>query len=438
MAKKKKGAGLHCRVAPSIICMMLFFTFLAVALAFSSYRASKFSPLTSSPLHTMPPQKNAGAPLSGSAQQHGSAASDAILHTPPVGCTPKDCKDAEPFGTPLGAHEGVVGYSNCASDTCISELYHTVDHAPQQHNTAMKEDEEHQRSRRSANASNPVDRHEGVNDVPDPLPFWKSSGMKWQCVEYARRYWMLHGCRTPSQSSLTGPHSPSYCAATFGDVDGAEDIWHLEEVHVAIPKQTAAGPSPPSRFSLNDTLASSFVLKAVPLLKIPNAERTLASALSHPHVKGENTTAAGAEREQEPQQVRSSRTPQSPSLAVPHIGDLVLYPRDDVEFPYGHVAVIVGVHTHETPQSSAVSSSTSIPDSPAESEWVEQTGFVFLAEQNWDNKKWVNKNYSRTLTLSWERHRDNGTTRHYCIHDTVKPIMGWVRPCLESPCTVSN
>ncbi|CAD2221425.1 D-alanyl-glycyl endopeptidase-like protein [Angomonas deanei] len=37
--------------------------------------------------------------------------------------------------------------------------------------------------------------------------------MKWQCVEYARRYWMLAGKPEP---------------AFFGDIDSASDIWDLK------------------------------------------------------------------------------------------------------------------------------------------------------------------------------------------------------------------
>ncbi|KPA84371.1 putative mitochondrial D-alanyl-glycyl endopeptidase-like protein [Leptomonas pyrrhocoris] len=43
------------------------------------------------------------------------------------------------------------------------------------------------------------------------------TGLAWQCVEYARRYWMINGRPKP---------------AYFGSVIGAADIWNLTEVHL--------------------------------------------------------------------------------------------------------------------------------------------------------------------------------------------------------------
>jgi hypothetical protein len=79
----------------------------------------------------------------------------------------KDCITA--YGKELGNNEGVVGYSNCRDDyysdqTLINEHY----------------------------------------KIP--------SGLKWQCVEYARRYYQ------------------EKFATTFHDVEGASDIWNLEFV----------------------------------------------------------------------------------------------------------------------------------------------------------------------------------------------------------------
>lgn len=351
--------------------MMVFFSLLAFVLVYSTYRssASSFSTYTAS--------KNTDSRQPAShITQATSAHPDAFV---PPGCTPNDCKDAEPFGTPLGMHGGVVGYSNCASETCISDLYHTVSHFT---NETGMEGEVGEHAKKTP--------HEG-----------RRSGMKWQCVEYARRYWMLHGCAAPTIHYLDAPHQ--YCAATFGDVDGAEDIWSLEEVHVSLPQEA---DTPPITFH-----------RSVPLLKVPNAKGSGAKELLE-KMGGESEGLNG-------------RQPVPPtSLATPRIGDLLLYARDAVEFPYGHVAVIVGFHFSTVDPSSSVYFT--------DQEWVQESGFVFLAEQNWDNKKWISGNYSRMLSVVWEKNRLDGTTRRYHIHDTVKPVMGWVRPCLEVTCVVVN
>ncbi|ESL11756.1 D-alanyl-glycyl endopeptidase-like protein [Trypanosoma rangeli SC58] len=44
-----------------------------------------------------------------------------------------------------------------------------------------------------------------------------TSGIKWQCVEFARRYWMLRGSPVP---------------ASFATVEGAADIWALTSVQL--------------------------------------------------------------------------------------------------------------------------------------------------------------------------------------------------------------
>nr|CCD13760.1 unnamed protein product [Trypanosoma congolense IL3000] len=154
-----------------------------------------------------------------------------IVDVPP-GCR-RGC--ATPFGSVLGEYNGVKGMSNCDSDTCIADHWHTID----------------------------------VSELRDAIrmeTFPSSYGVKWQCVEYARRYWVLRGTPKP---------------AAFGSVEGAADIWDLDNVAL-----------------LDGTTR--------PLLKFQN----------------ENATAAGSR---------------------PRAGDLLIYPRQPNGFPYGHVAVVAGV-----------------------------------------------------------------------------------------------
>lgn len=93
-----------------------------------------------------------------------------------------DC--VTPFGAVLGQSEGVESYSNCRS-TCIKDSYSFL-------NLVDKSTSNHK--------SNPDD------------PKLHYIGLVYQCVEYARRWWMQNK------------------GITFGDVDGASDIIYLDEV----------------------------------------------------------------------------------------------------------------------------------------------------------------------------------------------------------------
>ncbi|KAG5469570.1 hypothetical protein LSCM1_02795 [Leishmania martiniquensis] len=120
----------------------------------------------------------------------GPATSDADtnLSLLPGGCRGELCRQDGgdgPFGAVLGAHNGVTAYSNCHSVTCISFLEHKI----------------------------PIPLRPGAWTAlrtPHAKTRLMKTGMKWQCVEYARRYWMLRGTPAP---------------ATFGSVHGAADIW---------------------------------------------------------------------------------------------------------------------------------------------------------------------------------------------------------------------
>lgn len=79
-------------------------------------------------------------------------------------------KCSTPFGNKLGENKGVIGYSNCNPD-CESEQWYTIKIGEQPHR----------------------------------------SGMKWQCVEYARRWYMLQ------------------LGYTFSSIDHAYQIWDLVE-----------------------------------------------------------------------------------------------------------------------------------------------------------------------------------------------------------------
>jgi hypothetical protein len=107
----------------------------------------------------------------------------------PDGCRGDFCLKeggTEAFGAVLGASDGVYAYSNCYAHSCISFLdYEYPIPLPPGAHTAL--------------------------DDPQATTRVMRTGMKWQCVEYARRYWMLRGTPVP---------------AVFGPVDGAADIWN--------------------------------------------------------------------------------------------------------------------------------------------------------------------------------------------------------------------
>lgn len=315
-----------------------------------------------------------------------------VIHTPfeleetslPKGCSPVVCgkSGGESFGTVLGVHEGVVAYSNCCSEHCISEVVHE--------NTVKRE--------RSATLSSSTKKKNS-----SALPFPHSFGMKWQCVEYARRYSILrggvvkgkYGAASSSSSSLSERSTtPASFVWSFGEVDGAVDIWSLE------------------------TALCYLTNRVVPLQKISNGN--------------------GSE--------------------PPQVGDLIIYSTAD-DFPFGHVAVVVGVHYDDdlslsssyTVANEQKQKGKKVNTKKGKKEKKKKIGDVFVAEQNWDNQKWQTGNYSRVMALEWVEQKESterkgqkstdsgkktskGVTgavkkeNRFALKDGSYTILGWVRP----------
>lgn len=263
----------------------------------------------------------------------GAAPATTSVETPlsqlPESCRGHHCLQKggrEPFGAVLGAHDGVFAYSNCNSDTCISSIqYQMAIPLPPGARTAL--------------------------DAPHATTRFMKTGMKWQCVEYARRYWMLRGKPAP---------------AFFGAVNGAADIWD-SLTHVT--------------FLDNATTA--------PLLKFKNG-----ASLGY---------GGGA----------------------PHVGDLLIYPRDSAGiFPYGHVSVVVEVEmTTKVKADDSYMAATAASPKPRQ-----RHGLVYVAEQNWDSVTWPDPyhNYSRSLPLVVLESAE-GRPLQYTIEDSFHGIQGWVR-----------
>ncbi|AIO01588.1 D-alanyl-glycyl endopeptidase-like protein [Leishmania panamensis] len=265
--------------------------------------------------------RNGAAPTTSSAE---------TVHSQlPDGCLDHHClKDggSELFGAVLGAHNGVFAYSNCNSNTCISHLEHQMEiPLPPGSRTTL--------------------------DAPHATTRLMKTGMKWQCVEYARRYWMLHGKPTP---------------ALFGTVVGAADIWHSIHSVTLLDNKTTA-----------------------PLLKFQNGAK-----LGY----GGN---------------------------APRVGDLLIYPRDTLgNFPFGHVAVVVGV---EMPANAEANDSYTDAEMAA-AQLRQRRGLVYIAEQNWDSVPWPKPyhNYSRSLPLV-VLESPEGQPLQYTIEDSFHGVQGWAR-----------
>lgn len=109
----------------------------------------------------------------------------------------KDC--VTPYGQELGESHGVKGFSNCNSQTTSYEVIMNEEH-----------------------------------EIP--------SGMSWQCVEYARRYYQLK------------------LGLTFKDVWGAHNIWDLREVEVLKSARALPFISYPNGLSTSYPLEGSLVI----------------------------------------------------------------------------------------------------------------------------------------------------------------------------------
>lgn len=107
------------------------------------------------------------------------------------GSAPTDACQA-PYGTMLGVHNGVIAYSNCNSETISDDNAYVPFHSALQKRVAD---------------------HQPGNGAGKTVDLY--TGLQWQCVEYARRYWMVAG----------KPES-----AFFGPVNNAYDIWDLRIV----------------------------------------------------------------------------------------------------------------------------------------------------------------------------------------------------------------
>lgn len=237
-----------------------------------------------------------------------------------------------PFGSILGASDGIFGFSNCNDNFISVESSYVQVVLP----SAVKPQELY-------------------------------SGMKWQCVEYARRYWMLLGVKRDGGELQR---------ATFGSVDGAADIWDLTEVRL-----------------LETQLA-------LPMIKIRNGLGL---------VKSSSSLSASFSAVSFEGIVEEYENP----IAVPRKGDLLLYSREKSNFPFGHVAVVVEVVLYSTEGASTLGNSG-----------VKQRGYIRVAEQNWSSEQWMKPyfNYTREIPFSLDL-----LTKHVSVEDSQGPVLGWVR-----------
>ncbi|CBZ37439.1 D-alanyl-glycyl endopeptidase-like protein [Leishmania donovani] len=123
-----------------------------------------------------------------------------------------------PFSTILGVFNGVFGYSNCNDSYVSTELGYINLTVPELNNETGQ-----------------------VTYISKQF----YTGLAWQCVEYARRYWMQSG--TPQ---------PAY----FESVPGAADIWNLTFVRLL---SNTSMKLPLHRFRNGDPVTSNLQVPAV-------------------------------------------------------------------------------------------------------------------------------------------------------------------------------
>lgn len=131
----------------------------------------------------------------------------------PDGCKGVNCQadgGSAAFGAILGAHNGVFGFSNCYSHSCISLIGNEIDVLLPAGSTLAVAQEAASRGGEDDDDAGAAGAEAAPVRADGRVLHRLSSGMKWQCVEYARRYWILQGTPQP---------------ALFGDVDSAADIW---------------------------------------------------------------------------------------------------------------------------------------------------------------------------------------------------------------------
>lgn len=263
-----------------------------------------------------------------------------------------------PFGSILGVvYSDVFGYSNC-KDTYTSREYASIPVRIASGMGVITQEYGNEKWKQTC-----VETKEEVLNVV--------TGLKWQCVEFARRFWVLHGSsgggglRTTDSDHRSAVLSDALNSppAIFGSVDGAADIWwQLESVQLV----------------QNSSIT-------IPLKKYPNGWSVLQGG------------------------------------SIPRAKDLLIYERREGNFPYGHVAVIVEVvlHTTMTKKRTAPPSPSSLGVTP---QWY---GVVRVAEQNWISEMWTASpyhNYTRELPLYYF-----AANSSYTLEDPDGIILGWMR-----------
>lgn len=206
-------------------------------------------------------------------------------------------QEAAPFGAQQGVAHGVPAFSNADSDV-ISEVYNWITAEARWFNVGENDGGDKRTSKLSLTILDMVssggeasEQHRDVthddssttNACGPPRRLSIYTGMRWQCVEYARRFLLVRS------------------AVTFGDVVGAEDIWSLPHFLPAVEEELPARSSAASEEA------------HVPVVK---------------YFANNCSTSTGG-----------TSTP-----SFPTIGDVLIWKRQK-DMPYGHVGVVVGLPT---------------------------------------------------------------------------------------------
>ena len=308
-------------------------------------------------------------------------------------------KCTTPFGTIQGTALGVPAMSNC-NDSYVSSSFKTIplfdsdlqiqfgpyitasNQPVNTSNTNSYKDFKFRLFNTSSSYSSHGDQsketHAGVY-----------TGMEWQCVEFARRFMAVR------------------MGIVFGDVDGATDIWDLKHATSVLTEVLNGKPG-----AKNPVVPGVIQTVIVKSSSSGQSGKDLAADYTVPidnnMTKVENFTFTGFQNKLSP--------------VVPQIGDLIIYPKQGGDMPYGHVAVVVGV---------------TLPTVSSASGSEKKGGSITVAEENWTAEMWALKNrdqFSRSIPMTMS---ETGSTfapaGAFTLEDPFGySITGWKRA--ECPC----
>jgi len=280
----------------------------------------------------------------------------------------KECDS--PFGSLSGiTKSGVAAYSNCNDKTVTMEDHAVVFN---------------RKTKRIVEEDDPAAEELMFSPLTHEDAIKVTTGMKWQCVEFARRFLLQ-----------------TY-GLVFGDCNGAYDIWrmtYLYKPHDAVLLSSNPVAMPRSKLD-----------------RFPNfAFELSASGSSVAH------------------------TANPADSAQPRANDVVIWPIHQKEMPFGHVAIITEillVDENGVPVQQENSAATIIDLKPVEDQQKLQSedkdtfvAIARIAEQNYHNQDWAlfTKDSSKSFSREVHVYRRAKTNKFGLKDPDGSRILGWMR-----------